>query len=94
MSLEKEFLDIVKCNTQFMERISAGIEAINHSNELHRRALDENRKAIEVNSQVSAEVAVQVKAILSLFRWVLIALVTTVIAIAGGEKVLQLLPRL
>lgn len=71
--------------TKYMANIAGALENINDSNTLHAGAINSNTQAIQNMIEVNSS-------FLTFVRWILIALVASIIVLAGAEKVLQFLP--
>ena len=85
--LTEFLLTIQKDNLIAMDRIATGIEKMNDSNVLHR-------KAIEINSEATHQMVTETKALLSFVRWIVVVLVLALIVLAGAEKALKFIPQL
>lgn len=88
-----------KTTTQFMERITASLEALNDNNILHRQAIDSSRAAIDINSKATNDMtgAIRIQsAYLKLqanyVKWIGFVLVAAIVILAGAEKALKFLP--
>lgn len=83
----KSFLDSNKKTSEALIGINNALDKINDQNVLHCETINKNTdKLIEM---VSAN-----KSIIKIFQWVLVALVTAIIVLAGAEKAITLIPKL
>lgn len=76
--LYRIIIDYNKENVKQTQKIANALESINDNNLLHSRVVDENTQAIK--ALVSSN---------SLYKQVLIMLITALIVLAGAEKALQ-----
>jgi len=78
-------IDGQKQTTAYMGKLSETLSSLNDNSVLHR-------KAIEVNTTATEEMATGVNSMLSMFKWVIVALVLAIISLAGAEKIIHLIP--
>jgi hypothetical protein len=78
LNFEQELLKLVRCNTKFMERVSQTLEAINDSNVLHKKAIDENTSATREMAKSFSRV-----------WYILLLVICALIVLAGAEKVFR-----
>ena len=77
------FIEINKRSTRAMDRIAGAVEAINDTNVLHSKTIEEHSQAIK-------EVVAVNKSFLSFFRIIMLLLVAAIIVLAGAEQALKI----
>lgn len=81
-----------KTTTEFMDRITSALEALNDNNLLHKQAIDLNTKATDsMTSSIKVQSA-YLKMQANYTKWITIVLVAAIIVLAGAEKALKFLP--
>lgn len=91
-SLISTIIEQQKCTTQFMERITATLEALNDNNILHKKAIDINTVATKDMTSAIKVQSAYLKMQANYIRWITIVLVAAIIVLAGAEKALKFLP--
>lgn len=70
---------------KYMSRIDKAMETINDTNILHCSTLKDNTDSIKRIAEVS-------NSSLKFFKWIMTALIVAIIALAGAEKIIKLIP--
>lgn len=81
-----------KCTTQFMERITASLEALNDNNILHKKAIDINTVATKDMTGAIKVQSAYLKLQANYTKWIGFVLVAAIIVLAGAEKALKFFP--
>lgn len=81
-----------KTTTEFMDRITSALEALNDNNILHKQVIDINTSATKDMTTAIKVQSAYLKMQANYIRWITIVLVAAIIVLAGAEKALKFIP--
>ncbi len=88
----KLFLDSNNKTNEALFGIKEALNSINDQNKLHCQMVQEVSNKTDRNYQDIIKMIASTNSLTNIFKWVLMALVTAIIVLAGAEQALKFIP--